>query len=182
MVDQRKKEPLFFRKKLTRFGQLWVVGLLDLQARGNMFFLFVNCHPLFFEQRTHGHTYINSPHFHFGSSSLFSHLPPFFWCFLAYQSIIVMPTTELLVVNSAGVSRKISKLLTRFYRYKKQIAGNMDPLPCVTVNATHPALTAPRRSGKWQSCVRVRNSPNPHIPSSSGEGNIHHRSYRWIGS
>ncbi len=31
---QRKKESLFFGKKLTRFGQLWVVGVCHLRARG----------------------------------------------------------------------------------------------------------------------------------------------------
>ena len=61
-----------------------------------------------------------------------------------------MPTTELFVVNSAGVANRVSKLLVWFYRYKKQIAaGNMNPIPSVSVNATHPAVTAVRRrSGK----------------------------------
>jgi hypothetical protein len=36
VVDQRKKESLFFGNKLTRFDQLWVVGVWDLRARGNM--------------------------------------------------------------------------------------------------------------------------------------------------
>ncbi len=118
-----------------------------------MYFLFVRCGYLarvrVFERRTHGHTYIDSRHVHFGSSSLFCHLPPFFWCSLM-TSIIVMPTTEIFVVNSAGVGKRVSKLLARFYRYKKQIAaGNMDPIPRVSVDATHPAVTAARRrSGK----------------------------------
>ena len=34
MVNQRKKESLFFGKKLTRFGQVCVVGVWDLRARG----------------------------------------------------------------------------------------------------------------------------------------------------
>ncbi len=61
-----------------------------------------------------------------------------------------MPTTELFVVNSAGVAKRVSKLSAWFYRYNKQIAaGNMDPMPRVSVDATHPALTAARRcSGK----------------------------------
>jgi hypothetical protein len=37
VVDQQKKESLFFGKKLTRFGQLWVVGVWDLRARGNTY-------------------------------------------------------------------------------------------------------------------------------------------------
>jgi hypothetical protein len=60
-----------------------------------------------------------------------------------------MPTTDLLVVNSAGVVKRVSKLLARFYRYKKQIAaGNMDPMQRVSVDATHPTVTARRRGGK----------------------------------
>ena len=46
------------------------------------------------------------------------------------------------------MSRKISKLLARFYQYKKRIASNMDPLPRVSVDATHPTLTVRRRGGK----------------------------------
>ncbi len=53
-----------------------------------------------------------------------------------------MPTSDICVVNSSGVWRKISKLLAHFYQYKKQITGNMDPLPRVSVDTTHPALTA----------------------------------------
>jgi hypothetical protein len=81
-----------------------------------------------------------------------------------------MPTTELFVVDSAGVAKRVSKLSARFYRYKKQIAaGNMDPsMPRVSVDATHPTVTAARQ--------RSGNSPNPQIPSSSGEGYIRHRS------
>ncbi len=30
VVDQRKKESVIFGKKLTRFCQLWVVGVWDL--------------------------------------------------------------------------------------------------------------------------------------------------------
>ena len=69
-----------------------------------------------------------------------------------------MPTTELFVVDSVGVAKRVSKLSARFYRYKKQIAaGNMDPMPCVSVNATHPAVTvARRRSGK---AVTARETP-----------------------
>jgi hypothetical protein len=37
VVDQRKKESLFFGKKLTRFGQLWVVGVWDLRATRGMY-------------------------------------------------------------------------------------------------------------------------------------------------
>jgi len=61
-----------------------------------------------------------------------------------------MSTTELFVVDSAGVTKKVSKLSARFYRYEKQIAaGNMDPMSRVSVNASHPAVTAARRrSGK----------------------------------
>jgi len=61
-----------------------------------------------------------------------------------------MPTTELFVVDSAGVTKKVSKLSARFYRYEKQIAaGNMDPMSRVSVDTTHPAVTAARRrSGK----------------------------------
>jgi hypothetical protein len=60
-----------------------------------------------------------------------------------------MPTTELFVVNSAGVAKKVSKLSARFYRYKKQIAagGKMDPSR-VSVNSSHPAVTAARQRGK----------------------------------
>ena len=60
-----------------------------------------------------------------------------------------MPTTELFVVDSAGVAKKVSKLSARFYRYKKQIAaGKMDPMSRVSVNASHPAVTAARQRGK----------------------------------
>jgi hypothetical protein len=56
-----------------------------------------------------------------------------------------MPTTELFVVDSAGVAKKVSKLSAQFYRYKKQIAaGKMDP-SSVSVNSSHPAVTAARR-------------------------------------
>jgi hypothetical protein len=60
-----------------------------------------------------------------------------------------MPTTELFVVDSAGVAKKVSKLSARFYRYKKQIAagGKMDPSR-VSVNSSHPAVTAARQRGK----------------------------------
>ncbi len=69
-----------------------------------------------------------------------------------------MPTTELFVVDSADVTKKVSKLSARFYRYKKQIAaGNMDPMSHVSVNASHPAVTAAcRRSGK---AAMVRETP-----------------------
>ena len=52
-------------------------------------------------------------------------------------------------------------LLARFYRYKKQIAaGNMDSMPHVSVNATHPAVTAACwRSGK---AAKVRETPPTH--------------------
>jgi hypothetical protein len=78
-----------------------------------------------------------------------------------------MPTTELFVVNSAGVAKRVSKLSVRFYRYKKQIAaGNMDPIPSVSVDATHPAVTAVhRRSGKAateRQTPPTRTSP-PHL-------------------
>ena len=73
--------------------------------------------------------------------------PPFLVFPGKTQSIIVVPTT-FIFVDSAGVSRKISKLLARFYQYKKRIASNMDPLPRVSVDATHPALTVCRCSGK----------------------------------
>jgi hypothetical protein len=61
-----------------------------------------------------------------------------------------MPTTELFVVDSAGFAKRVSKLSARFYQYKKQIAaGNMDPMSRVSVDATHPAVTAAhRRSDK----------------------------------
>jgi hypothetical protein len=59
-----------------------------------------------------------------------------------------MPTTELFVVDSAGVAKKVSKLSARFYRYKKQIAaGKMDPSH-VSVNSSHTAVTAARQRGK----------------------------------
>ena len=58
------------------------------------------------------------------------------------------PTTELFLVNSAGVSKKVSKLSARYYRYKKQIsAGKMDPSR-VSVDSSHPAVTAARKRGK----------------------------------
>ena len=67
-----------------------------------------------------------------------------------------MPTTELFVVDSAGVAKKVSKLSARFYRYKKQIAaGKMDPSR-VSVNSLHPAVTAARKRGK---AVMVRETP-----------------------
>ncbi len=62
-----------------------------------------------------------------------------------------MPTTELFVVDSAGVTKRVSELSPWLYRYKKQkAAGNMDPsMPRVSVDATHPVVTAARRhSGK----------------------------------
>jgi hypothetical protein len=59
-----------------------------------------------------------------------------------------MPTAELFVVDSAGVAKKVSKLPAWFYRYKKQIAaGKMDPSR-VSVNSSHPAVTAARQRGK----------------------------------
>lgn len=67
--------------------------------------------PYFFERRTHGYTDTYSHHF-------------CFWCSQGEHSISVMPTTELFVVDSAGVSRKISKLSVSvwFYRCKyKQV-------------------------------------------------------------
>ncbi len=67
-----------------------------------------------------------------------------------------MPTTELFVVDSAGVAKKVSKLSARFYRYKKQIAvGKMDPSR-VSVNSSHPAVTAARQRGK---AVMARETP-----------------------
>ena len=61
---------------------------------------------------------------------------------------------RIFVVDSAGVAKRVSKLSARFYRYKKQIAaGNMDPMPRVSVKATHPAVTA--RSARWQSSYRA---------------------------
>jgi hypothetical protein len=72
-----------------------------------------------------------------------------------------MPTTELFAVNSIGVAKRVSKLSARFYQYKKQIAaGNMDPMPRVSVNTTHPAVTAARRrSGK---AATERETPPTH--------------------
>jgi hypothetical protein len=35
VVIQQKKGPLFSKKKMKRVGQLWVVGVWDLRARGN---------------------------------------------------------------------------------------------------------------------------------------------------
>ena len=72
-----------------------------------------------------------------------------------------MPTTELFVVDSAGVTKRVSELSAWFYRYKKQIAaGNMDPMPHVSVDETHPAVTAAyRRSGK---AVMVHETPPTH--------------------
>ena len=70
-----------------------------------------------------------------------------------------MPTTELFVVDSAGVTTRVSELSAWFYRYKKQIAaGNMDPsMPCVSDDTTHPVVTAARwRSGK---AVTERETP-----------------------
>jgi hypothetical protein len=60
-----------------------------------------------------------------------------------------MPTTELFLVDSAGVAKKVSKLSARFYRYKKQIAAGkkMDPSR-VSVNSSHPTVTAARQRGK----------------------------------
>jgi len=59
-----------------------------------------------------------------------------------------MPTTELFVVDSAGVVKKVSKLSARFYQYKKQIAaGKIDPSR-VSVNLSHPAVTAAHQRGK----------------------------------
>jgi hypothetical protein len=92
-----------------------------------------------------------------------------------------MPTTELFVVDSAGVAKRVSKLSARFYRYKKQIAAdNMDPsMPRVSVDATHPTMTAAHRhSGKaaTERETPPTRTPNPQIPSSSGEGYIHPRS------
>jgi len=59
-----------------------------------------------------------------------------------------MPTTELFVVDSAGVVKKVSKLSARFYQYKKQIAaGKIDPSR-VSVNLSHPAVTAAHQHGK----------------------------------
>ena len=58
------------------------------------------------------------------------------------------PTTELFLVDSAGVSKKVYKLSARYYLYKKQIAaGKMDPSR-VSVNSSHPAVTAARKRGK----------------------------------
>ena len=58
------------------------------------------------------------------------------------------PTTELFLVDSAGVSKKVYKLSARYYLYKKQIAaGKMDPSR-VSVNSSHPAVTAVRQRGK----------------------------------
>ena len=59
-----------------------------------------------------------------------------------------MPTTELFVVDSAGVAKKVSKLSARFYRYKKQLAaGEMDPSR-VSVSSSYPAVTAACQRGK----------------------------------
>ena len=59
----------------------------------------------FFKQRTHGHTYINSRHFHFGSFSLFCHPHPFFWCSLhTNPSLSCRPQNYLLSI--ALVSRR----------------------------------------------------------------------------
>ena len=35
VVGQQKKESLFFGKKMTKLGQLWVVGVRHLLVRGN---------------------------------------------------------------------------------------------------------------------------------------------------
>jgi len=78
-----------------------------------------------------------------------------------------MPTTELFVVASAGVAKRVSKLSAQFYRYKKQIAaGNMDPMSRVSVDTTHPAVTAARRRSGKAAMARetppTRTSP-PHL-------------------
>ena len=72
-----------------------------------------------------------------------------------------MSTTELFVVDSAGVTKKVSKLSARFYQYKKQIAaGNMYPMSRVSVNASYPAVTAAHRcSGK---AAMARETPPTH--------------------
>ena len=78
-----------------------------------------------------------------------------------------MPTTDLFVVASASVAKRVSRLSARFYPYKKQItAGNMDPMSRVSVDATHPAVTAARRrSAKAATACETpptRTSP-PHL-------------------
>ena len=86
--------------------------------------------------REHTDTHISNP------ATSISGFPPFS---ATFPIIIVMPTTELFVVNSAGVAKKVSKLSARFDRYKKQIAaGGMDP-PYVSVNLSHPAVIAARQ-------------------------------------
>ena len=75
-----------------------------------------------------------------------------------------MPTTELFVVDSAGVTKRVSELSAWFYQYKKQIAaGNMDPsMPRLSVDATHPVVTAARRrSGKQRRSVKLPQPTNP---------------------
>ena len=60
-----------------------------------------------------------------------------------------MPTTELFFVDSASVTKRVSKFSAQFYQYKTQIsAGNIDRMPRVPVDAAHSAVTAHRRSGK----------------------------------
>ena len=83
-----------------------------------------------------------------------------------------MPTTDLFVVASASVAKRVSRLSTRFYPYKKQItAGNMDPMSRVSVDATHPAVTAARRrSGKAateRQTPPTRTSPPPLVKAIS---------------
>ena len=108
-----------------------------------MYFLFVRCGFLarvkgFLCANTRTHIYL-IPSLPFRDFLPFLPPPP---------PIIVMPTTELFVVDSAGVAKKVSKLSARFYRYKKQIAaGKMDPSR-VSVNSSHPAVTAARQRGK----------------------------------
>ena len=77
-----------------------------------------------------------------------------------------MPTAELFVADSAGVvAKRISKLSAWFYQYNKKqtAASNMDPMPHVSVDATHPAVKAASVGAvaKQRRCMKLPQPAHP---------------------